>query len=111
MTFRAAGFDWDDGNRDKCQKHGITISEIEEVFLHSPLVAPDPNHSQSEERLIAIGRTSAGRYAFVAFAMRIRGGRHLVRPVSARFMHAKEIASYEKSREEESAQTQDRRSG
>jgi hypothetical protein len=26
------GFDWDDGNRDKCQKHGMSIGEIEAVF-------------------------------------------------------------------------------
>jgi uncharacterized DUF497 family protein len=24
-----AGFDWDDGNRKKCQKHGVTLDEIE----------------------------------------------------------------------------------
>jgi hypothetical protein len=23
------GFDWDHGNRDKCQKHGMSIGEIE----------------------------------------------------------------------------------
>ena len=26
------GFDWDDGNRDKCQKHGVSIGEIERLF-------------------------------------------------------------------------------
>jgi uncharacterized DUF497 family protein len=29
MTSKLAGFDWDDGNRTKCQKHGVTIAEIE----------------------------------------------------------------------------------
>lgn len=26
------GFDWDAGNRDKCQKHGVSIPEIERLF-------------------------------------------------------------------------------
>jgi hypothetical protein len=25
------GFDWDDGNRAKCVKHGLTIEQIESV--------------------------------------------------------------------------------
>ena len=32
---------------------------------------------------------------FVAFTIRERGGRRLVRPVSARYMHRKEIEGYE----------------
>ena len=27
-----AGFNWDAGNRKKCQKHGVSIAEIESVF-------------------------------------------------------------------------------
>ena len=26
------GFDWDDGNIDKCQKHGMSIFEIESLI-------------------------------------------------------------------------------
>ena len=33
---------------------------------------------------------------FVAFTIRTKGVRHLVRPVTARYMHAKEIEAYEK---------------
>lgn len=54
-------------------------------------VAPDPAHSLSERRFIAIGRCPAGRPVFVAFCF--RGER--VRPISARYMHAREIARYE----------------
>jgi len=51
------GFDWDGGNREKCQKHGLTIAVIENL-LRSPLgVFPDPQHSKREERFKAIGRT------------------------------------------------------
>ena len=31
------GFDWDDGNRDKCQKHGVSIGEIERLFERTGL--------------------------------------------------------------------------
>ena len=96
MNFEVSGFDWDDGNRAKCQKHGVSIAEIEALFVHGPRIAPDPKHSVEEDRLIAAGKTSAGRPLFVAFTIRTRNGRRLVRPVTARYMHAKEIAAYEK---------------
>jgi uncharacterized DUF497 family protein len=92
MNLQAGGFDWDDGNRSKCQQHGVSIAEIETLFV----VAPDPKHSADEDRLIAVGKTNAGRPLFVAFTMRTNNGRRLIRPVSARYMHAKEIAAYEK---------------
>jgi len=60
MKFQAGGFDWDDGNRSKCQKHGVSIAEIETLFLHSPRVAPDPKHSGVEDRLIAVGDQAWG---------------------------------------------------
>jgi uncharacterized DUF497 family protein len=90
-----AGFDWDAGNRAKCQKHGVSITEIEAIFDHEPRVAPDPGHSDVEDRLIAIGRNSKGRPMFVAFTIRQRGTLRLIRPVSARYMHQKEIKYYE----------------
>jgi uncharacterized protein len=96
MGLPVSGFDWDDGNRAKCQKHGVSIVEIEAVFERDARIAPDPSHSYEEDRLIAVGRTSAGRPVFVAFTMRFVNKRRLIRPVSARYMHAKEIAAYEK---------------
>jgi uncharacterized DUF497 family protein len=30
------GFDCDDGNREKCQKHGVAIAEIEAFFAGAP---------------------------------------------------------------------------
>ncbi len=96
MTLQVSGFDWDDGNRAKCQKHGVLIAEIEALFVHDPRIAPDPKHSTEEDRLIAVGETGTGRPLFVAFTIRTKGGRRLVRPVTARYMHAREIAAYEK---------------
>lgn len=100
IAFQVDGFDWDRGNRAKCQEHGVSIAEIEELFRGQLRVAPDPGHSQGEDRLLAVGRNTAGRPLFVAFTVRARDGRQLIRPVSARYMHAKEIAAYEESEKE-----------
>ncbi|MGO9075462.1 MAG: BrnT family toxin [Terriglobales bacterium] len=95
MDLQVRGFDWDDGNRSKCQKHGVSVAEIEALFMQGPRVAPDPKHSADEDRLIAVGNTGTGRRLFVAFTMPIKEGRRLIRPVTARYMHAREIAAYE----------------
>jgi len=47
-------FDWDDGNRAKCQKHGLSIAQIEFALTHDARVAPDAQHSGEEQRFIAI---------------------------------------------------------
>ena len=31
-----ANFDWDDGNREKCQKHGVSVTEIEAFLSGTP---------------------------------------------------------------------------
>lgn len=91
-----SGFDWDDGNWPKCAKHGVTKQEIEEIFFSEPAVMPDPY--PEEKRFRAIGKTAAGRYLFLVFMYRIVEGETLIRPISARFMHQKEIAYYESQR-------------
>ena len=96
MDLRVSGFDWDEGNRKKCQQHGLSIAQIEGLFTHGPRIAPDHKHSADEDRLIAVGRTGTGRPAFVAFTIRVKNNRRFIRPVTARFMHAKEAAAYEK---------------
>lgn len=93
---KLAGFDWDLGNRDKCGKHGVSRDEIEEVFVTGGArVYPDPRHSGQETRFLAIGRTGSGRYVFVAFTLRSRPDGPYLRPISARYMHQKEVRRYE----------------
>jgi uncharacterized DUF497 family protein len=89
------GFDWDAGNSDKCRKHGLTLAEVESLFHGRLDVFPDVAHSHAEIRFFGIGRTSSGRHAFVAFTLRSKEGKRLIRPVSARYMHAREIQHYE----------------
>ncbi len=90
------GFDWDEGNREKCQKHGVSLAEIEALLATPGLpVGPDVKHSVGETRFVAMGRNEAKRPLFVVFTFRARGGALLLRPLSARYMHAKEAARYE----------------
>lgn len=95
---KIAGFEWDRGNRQKCRTHGVSIRDVESMFDdgRSVLILPDVAHSQTERRLIAIGQTHTGRHAFVAFTMRMTDGKTYIRPISARYMHRKEIAHDEK---------------
>ena len=90
---KIAGFDWDDGNWPKCGKHGVSREEIEQVLLGDPVVMADP--FPDEPRMRAIGKTQAGRYLFLAFMLRKIDGQAKLRPISARYMHPKEVAHYE----------------
>jgi uncharacterized protein len=92
-----SGFDWDSGNRHHCQKHGVSIAEIEAFFARPFKVHPDVTHSSdADERFQAIGRGSRGRSIFLVFTIRTRNGERLIRPISARYMHRKEVEHYEK---------------
>jgi uncharacterized DUF497 family protein len=93
---QADGFDWDRGNRAKCEKHGLSIAVIEGLFARPLAILPDAAHSQREKRLRAIARTDKGRSVFIIFTLRHKGDELLIRPISARYMHKKEIEIYEK---------------
>lgn len=90
------GFDWDEGNARKNEKHGVSKSEVEQVFLNKPLLmADDLKHSQRERRFHALGRSDQDRRLHVTFT--VRGGETLIRPISARAMSRKERAVYEQA--------------
>jgi uncharacterized DUF497 family protein len=92
------GFDWDSGNLMKNEaKHGLTHLMIEAFFKGALYVAPDPKHSSREDRFLAIGRSPEGRPMIVAFTLRTREGRVLIRPISARYMHVKEARKYDET--------------
>jgi len=41
-----AGFDWDDGNRRKCRRHGVSTADIEFVLAKgATLIVPDMRNS------------------------------------------------------------------
>jgi uncharacterized DUF497 family protein len=56
-----SGFDWNDANREKCQKHGVSIAEIESLFVGPVAIIPTDPGSDLAGRSLAIGRTGEGR--------------------------------------------------
>lgn len=97
MHKSVAGFDWDDGNTEKCQKHGVSIDTIEDLFRAGELhVESDIMNSVVEKRFRAIGNTRENRAVFLVFTIRDRDGDKFIRPISARYMHKKELDEYEK---------------
>jgi uncharacterized DUF497 family protein len=88
------GFEWDEGNTRKNDKHDVTASEAEQVFFNQPLLMlEDEKHSQAEPRFHALGVTHTGRKLHITFTA--RGTR--IRVISARDMHRKERSIYEQA--------------
>jgi len=97
MRVEYGGFQWDAGNRAHCFKHGVSRDEIEHVLARMTFVIPDP--FPGEPRLRTAGMTEAGRHVFVVFMFREAGEDRLIRPISARYMHEKEVQAYERHQE------------
>jgi uncharacterized protein len=96
MFGRFDGFDWDEGNTEKCQKHGVSLGDIETLFQNDDLhIAPDIAHSDFEKRFRAVGRARSDRMLFLIFTFRKRETTTLIRVISARFMHKREAEEYE----------------
>ena len=92
-------FDWDeDKNRINYQKHGITFEEASTVFDDENLeILPDEDHSNDEERFLAIGY-SAGlvyqpRLLLVCHCYRMNDT--IIRLISARRPSKHERKNYE----------------
>ena len=93
---KITGFNWDDGNARKNDKHGVSMAEAEQVFFNAPLLfLEDSAHSQQEPRLHALGKTDEGRALHMTFTL--RQSNTLIRVISARNMHKKERAIYEQA--------------
>jgi uncharacterized DUF497 family protein len=69
--------------------------EITFVFARDPFSTPDEAHSLDEDRFIAVGENASGRLVFIVYTVRLSPeGDEIVRPLSARYMHQKEIDRY-----------------
>ncbi len=91
------GFEWDAGNEEKCQKHGLSLDEIEDFFKQGNLyIAPDIKHSQDEQRFLAAGKSLKGKHMFVVFTLRKKESAYFIPPISARYMHEREAKKYDK---------------
>ena len=94
---RIIGFDWDDGNARKNEKHSVAQAEAEEVFFNQPLLMlEDLRHRDQEARFHALGKTLDGRALHITFTL--RGDGTLIRVISARDMHRKERSVYDQAR-------------
>ncbi|MDD3883634.1 MAG: BrnT family toxin [Gallionella sp.] len=93
---KITGFDWDEGNTRKNEKHDVSMAESEQIFFNDPLlILADIKHSQAEERFHALGKTDEGRAIHITFTL--RSGSAKIRIISARDMHKKERQFYEQT--------------
>jgi uncharacterized DUF497 family protein len=93
---RITGFQWDSGNAEKNNKHGVDRFEAEQVFFNEPLLLlADIRHSQIEKRFHALGVTDSNRFLHLSFTLRDDG--QLIRIISVRDMSAKERIVYEQT--------------
>ena len=93
---KISGFEWDEGNARKNDKHGVSKAEAEQVFFNAPLLLlDDAAHSQQEYRLHALGKTNEARALHITLTL--RESNTLIRVISAQDMHRKERAIYEKA--------------
>lgn len=92
---QCVGFEWDKGNRDKNQhKHDVSRLECEQIFFNEPLLLyDDDKHSQTENRIYALGKTDEERTLFISFTIR----NNRIRIISARDMSKKERKIYEET--------------
>jgi uncharacterized DUF497 family protein len=59
------GFEWDDHNEPKLEKHGLDRSDVEYLFERSdPVIVAHPTHP---DRLMALGFFPNGRFAVASF--------------------------------------------
>jgi uncharacterized protein len=93
----APTFEWDPAKAaSSLRTHGVSFGEAATVF-QDPLakIHSDPDHSESEDRAILIGHSTAGRMLLVAFTD--RQGR--IRLISARATTRRERDEYEESQQ------------
>jgi uncharacterized DUF497 family protein len=90
----ALRFDWDTEKAAvNAEKHGVTFDEARTVFLDERAqLIDDPDHSESEERFVLMGLSSALRMLVVSHCYRSKG--HIIRIISARKATARESKSY-----------------
>jgi uncharacterized DUF497 family protein len=91
----ALEFEWDQEKADaNLKKHGVSFDEASTVF-GDPLsvTIPDPDHSEHEERMLLLGRSTTGTLLVVTHTER----GELIRLISARRASRLERRDYEES--------------
>ena len=86
------GFDWDDGNKYKNLKHGVSWEDVQSLFFEDIVFEgriTEPKHL--EPRYLILGCDWGDR--FLALIFTLRDG--CLRPISCRLMRKKERERYE----------------
>ena len=92
LTGAAEQFDWDAGNRNKGDKHGVEPSDVESLFHRTVFLAGrivEPAHD--EPRWLLLGETDARRRLALIFTRRA----NRLRPISCRPMRRNERRLYD----------------
>lgn len=86
-------FEWDEGNREKPRKHGLTPEETEEAFFdENKVIFTDWKHSATEQRITLLGKTKKGQLLNITYTIRAKK----IRIITARPTNRKEVRLYEK---------------
>jgi len=94
-VWNVTGFDWDEANISHIAKHNVTPAEAEELFFDlENVLDQDLEHSQSEQRLIIIGKTKEDRLLYQIYTT--RGDR--IRVISSRDLNKREFPLYKKAK-------------
>lgn len=85
-------FDWDKNkNISNINKHGISFKDASEIFFDKDTIyIPDPDHSEMEDRWIAIGNIKFLEIIVVVFVDKSSDREEVLRIVSARKATKKE---------------------
>ncbi len=77
-------FSWDEAkNQHNISKHGVSFEEAATIFSNFPLeIFYDPDHSDEEDRYIAVGFSDQGRVLLVVHCENPKGTE--IRIISAR---------------------------
>jgi uncharacterized protein len=87
-------FDWDEGNRNKPEKHNVAIDEAEEVFFdENKVLFKDWMHSVREKRFTLLGKTRKERLLNITYTIR----KKKIRIITARDINRREVQLYEKA--------------
>jgi uncharacterized DUF497 family protein len=73
-------FEWDDGNLDHIDIHGVSAEEAEEALLDPRRLRVPSQHEADEPRWAVLGETEGGRILFVVYTTRA----NRIRVVTAR---------------------------
>ena len=86
-------FEWDDNKADANERdHAVAFAEAVTVFDDDlAVVAPDPDHSTRELRLVILGESEQGRLLIVSYTERGPN----IRLISARLATRRETKDYE----------------